>query len=69
MGARHESELHCTWKATVRHRGEPQVAVAALGALEAVPPHRVERMLADGALGARIMACLSSSSREVPYPC
>ncbi len=46
-----------------------QVAVAALGALEAVPPHRVERMLADGALGARIMACLSSASREVPFPC
>ena len=42
-----------------------QVAVAALGALEAVPASRLQALLADGALGARILACLSSSSKEV----
>lgn len=42
-----------------------QVAVAALGALEAVPASRLQALLADGALGARILACLSSSSKQV----
>ena len=42
-----------------------QVAVAALGALEAVPAGRLQALLADGALGARVVACLSSSSKEV----
>ncbi|KAK9845774.1 hypothetical protein WJX81_002133 [Elliptochloris bilobata] len=43
----------------------PEVAAAALGALEAVPASRLQALLADGALGARITACLSSSSKEV----
>jgi len=46
-------------------RAVRQVAAAALGALGAAPPRQLAAMLADGALGARLSACLGSGAPEV----
>lgn len=44
-----------------------QVQVAALEALPRVPLHRLGAALAEGELGARILPCLHSSSKEVGF--